>query len=119
MNYLMTIQMCLSICRSRNFEYAGLEWQNECYCGDNINESVAWAWQEACKDKCAGDSNQICGGSNAISLWKVPPERLEGICVHSSPTNSKILNELRFNGIQSLTVEKCQQICKGKIFISI
>ena len=108
--------MCLSICRSKNYEFAGLEWEKECYCGEEPKAFV-WAWPDKCNDKCAGDSNQNCGGSSSISLWKVPPKILDGICVYNSPTNLKILSDFRLKGIKKLTVEKCNDICEGKSYI--
>ena len=109
----MTIEMCLSICKSRNFKYAGLEWQIECHCDNEFQSSLQWAWSRKCDDRCAGDANQICGGSYALSLWSVPSKSLDGICVFNSPTNG-ILDDYQEKGHQNLTVEKCQSICQGK-----
>ena len=33
-NEEMTVAMCLGICSSKGFDYAGLEWQCECHCGN-------------------------------------------------------------------------------------
>ena len=111
-NNQMTIEMCLAICRSRNYKYAGLEWQIECYCDNKLPPSLEWAWPQKCDDRCAGDFDQVCGGSHAISLWTVPSKTLDGICVFNSPTN-EILSEYQEKGHQNLTVEKCQSICLG------
>ena len=111
-NNLMTIQMCLAICRSRNFKYAGLEWQIECYCDNELRSNLKWAWQRKCDDRCAGDIYQNCGGSHALSLWSVPSKNLDGVCIFNSPEN-EILGEYQEKGHQNLTVEKCQSICQG------
>ena len=71
----MTIEKCLSICRSKGYLYSGLEWSCECHCGHAPEEGFEWAWSDKCDDRCAGDSNQICGGSEAISVWNTPPEK--------------------------------------------
>ena len=113
----MTIQLCLSICRSKNHQFAGLQWQNECYCGDEPKRGFAWAWPEKCNERCAGNSDQICGGSNSISLWKVPSQSLDGICVYNSPTRLRILPDLCLKGLKELTIEKCRTICEGKSLI--
>ena len=110
----MTIQMCLSICRSRNYQFAGLEWQIECYCDNEVRSSLIWAWPEKCDDRCAGNFDQVCGGSGALSLWNVPRKSLDGICVYNSPKN-EILAEYQEKGHTNLTVEKCQSICQGTI----
>ena len=65
----MTVEMCLSTCRQKGYSYAGLEWQIECYCGEEPKRGFEWAWSDKCDERCAGDSNQICGGSLALSIY--------------------------------------------------
>ena len=109
----MTIELCLSICRSRNFAYAGLEWQTECYCGNESTRSFEWTWPGKCDDKCAGNSNQVCGGTNAISIWQVPKKTLDGVCVFNSPLFGYILSDYGIRGHSNLTIEECQRVCAG------
>ena len=109
----MTIQMCLKICRDKGYEYAGLEWQYECYCGDKPDQDFEWAWPEKCNDRCSGDLNQNCGGSDAISIWKVPPRNLDGVCILNSPATRSVLDDFGITGHQNLTVQECQIICEG------
>ena len=112
----MTVQMCLKICHSKGFAYAGLEWQIECYCGNEPENGFEWAWPEKCDDRCAGDSNQVCGGSNAMSIWSVPPSNLDGICIYNSPATNSILTEFGINGDKNLTIENCKETCSGTNF---
>ena len=56
----MTVQMCLSTCREQGFSYSGLEWQIECYCGNEPANGFEWAWPNKCDDRCAGNLNQVC-----------------------------------------------------------
>lgn len=55
----MTIQKCQSYCSGFNppYKYAGLEFGDECYCGNNIQTSPA-ANQTYCTMHCAGDQTQ-------------------------------------------------------------
>ena len=112
----MTIEMCLSICRSKGFPYSGLEWQCECHCGHAPEDGFEWAWSDKCYDRCAGDSNQICGGSNAMSVWTTPPEYLDGLCVNDYPQNRRVLDEFSMTGLKNLTIESCGSICEGLDF---
>ena len=82
-NEEMTIEMCLSICRDGGYPYAGLKWQIECFCGDEPDSGFIWRLPKNCNKMCAGDSNQNCGGSNAISIWSTPPAYLTGQCFRS------------------------------------
>ena len=111
---LMTVEMCLSICRSKGYPYSGLEWQCECHCGYAPDEGFQWAWPDKCDDRCAGDSNQICGGSEAMNVWTTPATFLNGLCINDFPENRRVLNEFSMTGLNNLTIESCKVICKGQ-----
>jgi len=40
----MTVEMCLSTCRDKEFRYSGIQWQIECYCGNEPVKGFEWAW---------------------------------------------------------------------------
>ena len=65
----MTVEMCLSTCRDKGFDFSGLSWQIECYCGNKPVQGFEWTWANKCNERCAGNSNQICGGSYALSVY--------------------------------------------------
>ena len=65
----MTVEMCLSTCGGKGFDYSGLQWQIECHCGNEPAQGFQWAWFDKCNNKCAGNSNQVCGGSHAMSVY--------------------------------------------------
>ena len=110
----MTIEKCLSICRSKGYPYSGLEWSCECHCGHGPENGFEWAWSSKCDDRCAGDSNQVCGGSNAMSLWTTPPKNPSGLCINDYPENQRVLNDFSITGLQNMTIEYCCSICEGK-----
>ena len=111
----MTIEMCLSICRSKGFPFSGLEWSCECHCGHEPENGFEWAWSSKCDDRCAGDSNQVCGGSNALSLWTTPPKNPSGLCINDYPENQRVLNELSITGLENMTIEYCHSFCQGEL----
>ena len=106
--------MCLSICRNGEtwFPYAGLEWQCECFCGDEPDFGFVWSWPDKCNDRCAGDSFQNCGGTNAISIWRTPPKRIEGECFYDFPSPRRVFEHgYSIDGLEDLTIESCSEIC--------
>ena len=109
----MTVEMCLSICRSKGLPYSGLEWQIECHCGFEPQNGFEWTWPDKCDERCSGDSNEICGGSNAMSVWTTPLNNLEGLCINDFPQNRRVLNELSITGLANLTIDVCGTICQG------
>ena len=108
----MTIQLCLTICRDKGFAFAGLEYVDECYCGDKPEHGFEWLWQTKCNLRCSGDGNQVCGGSSAMSVWSVPSKNLNGLCVYDFPR--RILNGESRSGSDAITKKWCQTFCSGK-----
>ena len=109
----MTVEMCLDICRSKGFRYAGLEWQLECHCGNEPDGGFEWAWPDKCDDRCSGNSNQICGGSNAMSVYTTPNKNPNGLCIYDFPENRRVLNGYSITGDSNMYVEYCRDICSG------
>ena len=114
----MTVQKCLKICRKRGFQFSGLQWQIECYCGNVPSKEFQWAWPERCDDRCAGDSNQICGGSMAMSLYNTPERDPKGLCVYDHP-EKRVLDGKSATGLNDLTIEKCSNFCSSYKFFGL
>ena len=114
----MTVQKCLKICKTRGFEFSGLQWQIECYCGNVQSNQFKFAWPERCDDRCAGDSNQICGGSMALSLYNTPDEDPKGLCVFDHPVR-RVLDGKSVTGLKDLTMEKCSDFCSNYKFFGL
>ncbi|KAF5929163.1 hypothetical protein HPG69_019183, partial [Diceros bicornis minor] len=73
----LTIQTCISFCRSQRFKFAGMESGYACFCGNNPDY---WKYEEAasteCNSVCFGDHTQPCGGDGRIILF----DTLVGAC---------------------------------------
>lgn len=108
----MTVELCLSTCRQKGFRYSGLQWQIECFCGNEPNQFV-WAWPNKCNDRCAGNSYQICGGSSSLSVYSTPRTNFDGLCIYNYPSPRQILNDKRIAGYNNMTIDYCRTICEG------
>ena len=108
----MTVEMCLSTCRSKGFLYSGLQWQIECYCGTEPVGGFEWAWPNKCYDKCAGNTNQICGGSLAMSVYSTRTY-IDGHCIFDFPEPHGVLTGYSVTGHKNMTIENCRQMCTG------
>ena len=109
----MTVEMCLSTCRDKEFRYSGIQWQIECYCGNEPVQGFEWAWLDKCDNTCAGNSNQICGGSNAMSLYTTPEIHINALCIFDFPSPRRVLDGFSKISHTNMTIENCRQICKG------
>lgn len=71
-NNTMTADVCVNFCQGKKMAYAGVEYGQECYCGNAIapgSGATATACDASRLMTCAGDSKQYCGGSNLITLY--------------------------------------------------
>ncbi|KAG9038330.1 hypothetical protein FRB95_001742 [Tulasnella sp. JGI-2019a] len=67
----MTPTFCQSFCTTGGFSYAGVEYGQECYCGNKLTVNTPLA-STSCQIPCAGNSALICGGSNwQLSLYQL------------------------------------------------
>ncbi|XP_071952663.1 uncharacterized protein [Antedon mediterranea] len=79
-NSLMTVELCANICCDE-FKYFGLEFRNECYCGQT-NVSYYMYGQSSddnCVAPCNGNSSQNCGSNQEISLYECGPTLMPDI----------------------------------------
>ncbi|GJE85355.1 DUF1996 and WSC domain-containing protein [Phanerochaete sordida] len=70
----MTLNYCAGFCGSKGFTYAGVEFGDECYCGNNFANGATGQptnWYE-CTSDCAGNPlYEKCGGPQRLELLKV------------------------------------------------
>ncbi|KAM5543649.1 hypothetical protein V8D89_002900 [Ganoderma adspersum] len=66
----MTRGVCAAFCASQGFTLAGVEFSDECYCDNEMRNGASMSvvtWNE-CSNHCAGNSNEICGGPQRLTL---------------------------------------------------
>ena len=69
----MTVPKCLNYCQGKGFQYGGVEFGKECYCGrDLVSGASLSSPSNQCNMLCAGDNLSTCGGSNALQLFQNP-----------------------------------------------
>lgn len=65
----MTTESCISFCDAQGFVYAGTEFSQECYCGDFFANGGTNTTASDCNMPCSGDSAEICGAGNRLSVY--------------------------------------------------
>lgn len=63
----MTVAQCTSACKASKHSTAGLEYGQECWCGDTLDNNATLT-DEGCDMRCAGNSSEFCGGSGRLDL---------------------------------------------------
>ncbi|KAL2165820.1 hypothetical protein VTG60DRAFT_3743 [Thermothelomyces hinnuleus] len=75
----MTVEMCLDFCRTGagdanggktgQFQFAGLEYARECWCGQTLSSLSAKLPDDECNLPCDGNTTQACGGSLKLTVY--------------------------------------------------
>ncbi|KAF4622575.1 hypothetical protein D9613_009394 [Agrocybe pediades] len=72
----MTIETCINFCNGQGFFFAGVEFADECYCGNTLAPGGTNTTITDCNMACAGNANEPCGAGNRLNLFwngKTPP----------------------------------------------
>ncbi|KAL3419704.1 WSC domain-containing protein [Phlyctema vagabunda] len=129
----VTAEKCLAAA-ANDYSWAGLEYGGECWAGTSLNQKTAANTTEAsCKMTCSGNSNQICGGSRLLSMYKRTSVLIQKTnpfngtslgyqyvgCVNEVP-NGHILKK-RLDASDTMTAESClnlvnQAVAKGSTY---
>lgn len=52
---------CVAVCRQAGFLYAGVESEDECFCGNTQPSDQYRVGENECNKKCPGSSTEKCG----------------------------------------------------------
>jgi len=120
----MTNAACQSFCHVNDFAFAGTEFGDECYCGDGLVNN-ATVGQDGCNIACAGNSTDICGGVNRISVYQdtsfVPDHIVDvsgnytEVGCFSEPSNQRAIQGSVVVS-SSMTVDFCTETCASMGF---
>ncbi|KAK6418200.1 hypothetical protein LTR95_017230, partial [Oleoguttula sp. CCFEE 5521] len=66
---IQTIQTCTTYCSNNGFNFAGLEYGTECYCDFTLPSTAVQEPEIDCSMPCAGNSSQICGNGDRLSIY--------------------------------------------------
>jgi len=92
----MTVEECTGFCSNANKSYAGLEIGLDCHCGDILTNGSTSAPASDCNATCIGNSAEICGGSDRLSIYWNGANPVQ-------PTIVQSVNDWRFQGCYSDT----------------
>ncbi|KAK0560767.1 hypothetical protein OC861_006141 [Tilletia horrida] len=121
-----TLEACASACSK--FLYFGTEYGQECYCGNQIMNGAVAGASSACSMPCAGNSTELCGAGNQLSLYKnnapvtIPPPPSQPSAIsgtwsfqgcYNDSVASRTLQGLNQNSASSTSLESCASICAG------
>ncbi|ORY14042.1 hypothetical protein BCR34DRAFT_647305 [Clohesyomyces aquaticus] len=119
-----TYLTCSTFCSG--YLYFGVEYSNECYCGDVLQNSPSTAPESDCNMPCSGlESTGNCGAGSRMNIFQsltvtdLPSNPvIEGYayagCYTDEVGSRTLAGEFLF--AEDMTVEKCKDFCKGTQF---
>ncbi|KAK3079653.1 hypothetical protein LTS18_004221 [Coniosporium uncinatum] len=128
-----TIDRCTSACYKAGWTFAGVQYSQECWCGDAIPLEKDNEYD--CSYVCTGNANQTCGGNGyngdhaRMSLFadrkifngntNSPPLDIpQSVAGYNyvgcyAESNGKAMNAKTYVNTTTMTVEMCQSYCAG------
>ncbi|KAJ8514555.1 hypothetical protein ONZ45_g7912 [Pleurotus djamor] len=67
----VSIEKCIATCLNNGFTYAGMEFTNECYCGNSLTIGLPRPDSE-CSMTCQADRTEFCGARDRLTVYKAP-----------------------------------------------
>ncbi|KAJ7726258.1 WSC domain-containing protein, partial [Mycena maculata] len=120
----MTVERCTAFCRS--FQYAGVEYARECFCGTAMQVTNVTSADE-CNMPCSGNASQTCGAGNRLAAYvneplmqpaSIPPSVGKGgrwTYNRLDSVSSRTLNASA-SVVGGMTEEKSTAACQAKGF---
>ncbi|KAJ7025972.1 galactose oxidase [Mycena alexandri] len=65
----MTVENCIAFCDSNQFVFAGVEFMQECYCDDFIENNATKTPITDCNLPCTGNGSEFCGGPARLNIF--------------------------------------------------
>lgn len=107
-----TPQNCANFCKGRGFRYAGVQYSNQCFCGNRYGTKGKAA---NCNMKCKGNPNYICGGSWANNVYDTGRRSRQPPALGCyRDKGARDLNGPYKSGWNINTPWSCVNFCRGK-----
>ncbi|KAJ7792251.1 glyoxal oxidase N-terminus-domain-containing protein [Mycena olivaceomarginata] len=122
----LTVESCISTCKSRGFSYAGMEHADECYCGTGYSVPAVKAPETDCSMACAGSASEVCGSGFRLSVYTSDPAGSNSNlvlppywgktsqCIVEASSGRTLSGNSWIDG--GMTVEKCVSFCDSTGF---
>ncbi|KAL4076636.1 glyoxal oxidase [Scleroderma yunnanense] len=67
----MTVESCISFCStgSNSYIYAGVEYAQECYCGNYLASAATNVSMSDCNMQCTGNAAELCGAGDRLNVY--------------------------------------------------
>ncbi|TDL23452.1 hypothetical protein BD410DRAFT_838937 [Rickenella mellea] len=109
----VSVETCVQACGANNFTIAGVEYAQECYCGNSFQNGGVPATDGGCTMTCVGNSTEYCGGPNRLNVYELSPWIPQG-CYTDNVQARSLANRVNVNG--NFTIPACLAACQSQKF---
>ncbi|GIZ37716.1 hypothetical protein CKM354_000115300 [Cercospora kikuchii] len=85
----MSGAMCTAYCNRLKFVYGATEYSQECYCGNYLANSTSLRNDTECAMACAGNSSEVCGGPDRLTVYYANRAAPAGPSINPGPAGWK------------------------------
>ncbi|KYQ96669.1 WSC domain-containing protein [Tieghemostelium lacteum] len=103
----LTNTKCKAFCSKQLYKYSGTSMGNQCYCGSEYGHYGKAQNQSECSFKCGGNSTEICGGNNRLTIG-----RSSFIGCYSLGESLDNFDQCAISP-QNMSVQNCKSYCKA------
>lgn len=120
-----TIEKCTSVCDQGGNTIAGIEFGTQCFCGTALGYQATQVIDSSCSMACPGNSSEICGGPNRLSLFSNGRPRVQAApgtpetigdfyyaSCYTEATSGRALTAKSTSG-KFMSLEYCGNFCSG------
>ncbi|XP_025423118.1 uncharacterized protein LOC112692604 isoform X2 [Sipha flava] len=112
-----TPELCSTICYKLGYTYSGVTYIEGCFCGNQPPAESLFPKVEdkQCNTKCAGDTNQYCGGGWRMGVFSTGlyDFSIEGRYLGCFVMQENILSNFKFELIDTNSPSKCSTLCNN------
>ncbi|KAF5325452.1 hypothetical protein D9619_009970 [Psilocybe cf. subviscida] len=66
----MTVEKCATFCSNGSFNLAGVEFGQECWCSNAMDNGPSLIASSTCSQTCVGNVLETCGGPRALNVYR-------------------------------------------------
>ncbi|KAF4524158.1 hypothetical protein B566_EDAN010613 [Ephemera danica] len=103
-------QQCINLCLQSGFQFAGVQYSTECFCGNDEPPASARLPDSSCNMPCPGDPHKACGGFFTVSVFQTGLAKSPSLPPKSAPDPSepraRVAYLLTLNGRASRQVRR-------------
>ncbi|EJT99506.1 WSC-domain-containing protein [Dacryopinax primogenitus] len=121
-----SVESCETFCAQGGYVYAGVEYGDECYCGNELDNGAGGQTAESdCNMPCSGNNGETCGGSYRLNLYSrtgTPTSTTSPTATGWTNLGCRVDSSARaltgpMQDVNTNSVESCERFCLSQGYV--